>query len=81
MPNANSFVCATSLAGTCLKDINLSLVLHREENKIELMAMEKATIKGDSLLIYVFTSQLTKVIAITIAAVKAYVGLHALLSM
>jgi hypothetical protein len=80
VPNASSFGCSSSLAGTRLEDIDLTLALRKDDNDKEMTDKEKAALTDDTLLLCVTASQLTKVMHIIASAIEVYLGPCALLS-
>ena len=60
------------MAGTHLKDNNLTFALCKEDNNREISDKEKAAVKDDNLPLCVSTNQLTNVLNITAAAIEEH---------
>ena len=81
IPQASSFGCAVSLAGTRLEDIDVSLTLRKVNESKGLTAKEKSALYDDTVLICTSANQLAKVLNVTAAIFECYTGPHSLIAM
>ena len=81
IPQASSFGCAVSLAGTRLEDIDVSLVLRKADESEDLSPKEKSALYQDTVLICTSANQLSKVLNITAAIFESYSGPHSLIAL
>ena len=81
IPQASSFGCAVSLAGTCLEDIDVSLTLCKADKSEDLSPKEKSALYQDTVLICTTANQLTKVLNIVVAIYESFTGRHSLITL
>jgi hypothetical protein len=80
VPNLSSLGCTTSLAGTRLEDIDITLALRQDNKDKGLSAKERDVIYGKHILICTTASQLTKVLHIGASILESYVGANPLIA-
>ena len=80
VPILRSFGCATTMTGTRLEDLNITLALRQDGKDKDLSAKERDAIYGNHVLICTTASQLTKVFHIQASILKSYVGANSLIA-
>jgi hypothetical protein len=80
VPNLSSFGCATTMNGTRLEDIDITLALRQDDKDKDLSAKERDAIYGNHVLICTTASQLTKVFHIQASILESYVGANSLIA-
>ena len=81
IPQASSFGCAVSLAGTRLEDIDVSLTLRKADKSEDLSPKEKSALYQDTVLICTTANQLTKVLNIVAAIYESFTGRNSLIAL
>jgi hypothetical protein len=80
VPNLSSFGCATTMTGTRLEDLDITLALRQDDKDKDLSTKERDAIYGNHVLICTTSSQLTKVLHIQASILESYVGANSLIA-